>query len=290
MATSLPAQAGSKVLLHADGAFVPFSWHHLNQWQIQWVPMTMIVVVALLYLAGVRHATSWPAQRTWCFLGGLVVTTLATQSVVGVYDGDLFADHMIQHLMLIMMAAPLFALGAPLDLFRTVGPRCEALVDSAPMKLVLHPVVAFVLYAVFIPVAHLSGLFNLTLTHELIHDNEHLLFLIVGYLLFRQAFGVESGVTLNPGLRFIYVMAAVPVDTFTGLALAMQTRNSFPAYNGLGRSQSAIVSDIHLGGAIMWIGGDALMLLTLIPIVVTWVRYETAHTKVLDAELDAQGL
>ncbi len=274
----------------ADGALAPFSWHHLNQWQIQLVPLIMILVGAACYLAAARRAHNWPLRRVGYFFAALVVTTLATQSVVGVYDGNLFADHMIQHLMLIMIAAPLFALSAPLDLLCELGSLAQRVVSSPPMKIILHPIFAFVLYAVFIPISHLSGLFNLTLTHELIHDNEHLLFLLVGYLLFRQAFGVERGVTLNPGLRFIYVMAAVPVDTFTGLALAMQSKNPFAAYDHLGRSRAAVLSDLHLGGAIMWIGGDALMLLALIPIVVTWVRYETARTIVLDALLDEQGI
>ena len=84
-------------------------------------------------------------------------------------------------------------------------------------------------------------------------------------------------------------MAAVPVDTFTGLSLAMESHNPFPAYNGIA-SQSSILGSVHLGGAIMWIGGDALMLLSCIPIAIMWVRYETVKTKELDAILDAQGI
>ena len=267
-----------------------FSWHDLNQWEFQWVPLVMIVVAGLLYAAAVRHTSSWPRRRSVCFAAGLLSTALATQSIVGVYDRNLFSDHMIQHLMLIMIAAPLFALSAPLDLARTTGSWAQSVLNSAPARVVLNPIVAFALYACFIPISHLSGLFNLALTHEFVHDNEHLLFIVVGYLLFRQAFGVEQDVRLNPGLRLVYVMAAVPVDTFTGLALAMQTRNQFSGYEHLGRSPQAVLNDLHLGGAIMWIGGDALMLLALIPITVTWVRYETARTKVIDAELDELGI
>jgi cytochrome c oxidase assembly factor CtaG len=50
------------------------------------------------------------------------------------------------------------------------------------------------------------------------------------------------------------------------------------------------LSNIKLGGGIMWIGGDALMLLACIPIAVMWVKWETIRTKELDAILDAQGL
>ena len=54
--------------------------------------------------------------RTAAFIAGLIVTFIATQSVIGTYDMEYFSDHMIQHLLLIMVAAPLFALSAPLDL------------------------------------------------------------------------------------------------------------------------------------------------------------------------------
>jgi cytochrome c oxidase assembly factor CtaG len=91
----------------------------------------------------------------------------------------------------------------------------------------------------------------------------------------------------------VYVMAAVPVDTFTGLALAMSSTNPFPTYRGsspTGSTTASILNNIHLGGAIMWIGGDALMLLACIPIAVAWVKWETVRTKELDRELDAQGI
>jgi uncharacterized membrane protein len=50
------------------------------------------------------------------------------------------------------------------------------------------------------------------------------------------------------------------------------------------------LSNIRLGGAIMWIGGDALMLLACIPISIMWVKWETIRTRELDAILDAQGI
>ncbi len=286
----LPLHSSLRHLLLYIDAPAAFSWRHLNQWEVQWVPMLMILVAGVIYFALAKRAGNWPARRSLMFLLALVTSMLATQSVVGVYDRRLFADHMIQHLMLIMIAAPLFALSAPLDLLRLSANWVARLLDSAAAKVILHPLVAFAIYAIFIPISHLSGLFNLTLTHEFIHDNEHLLFIIVGYLFFRQALGVERGVDLNPGLRLVYVMAAVPVDTFTGLALAMQSRNPFSGYAHRGRSLQAVLSDLHLGGSIMWIGGDALMLLALIPITVTWVRYETVRTRAIDAELDELGI
>ena len=116
----------------------------------------------------------------------------------------------------------------------------------------------------------------------------------MGYLFFRAAFGLERGATIHRGLRLVFVMAAVPVDTFTGLALVMSHEPPFPRLRRdvapWVRRPASILANVHLGGAIMWIGGDALMLLACIPIAVAWVNWETVRTRELDAQLDAQGL
>ena len=271
-----------------------FSWRHLNLWHLGAVPLILLIGAGVLYAWAARRATAWPR---WCgvmFLCALVVTFVATESVIGYFDMEYFSDHMVQHLLLIMVAAPFFALSRPLDLlYEVCTTHVRSFLDGDVMKAVTHPLFAFILYFVFIPVTHLTGLFNLMLEHEWIPHLEQVGFLVVGYLFFRAAFGLERGFTLHPGLRLVFVMAAVPVDTFTGLALNMTTHDPFPSYltsSPLGSTKSSILANVHLGGAVMWIGGDALMLLACIPIAVAWVRWETVRTKELDAELDAQGL
>ena len=271
-----------------------FTWRHLIQWHLGVIPLALLLGAGLIYFQAARRTPSWPRQRTIWFLLGLVVTFIATESVIGVFDMAYFSDHMIQHLLLIMVAAPLFALSAPLDLAYEVGSaRLRRFFDGRVMQLVTHPLVAFACYFVFIPLTHLTGLFNLMMQYEWVHHVEQIGFLVVGYLFFRAAFGRERGPTIHPGLRLVFVMAAVPVDTFTGLALAMSSHNPFPRYAQMsptGSTRTSILANIHLGGAIMWIGGDALMLLACIPIAVTWVRWETVRTRELDAVLDAQGI
>ena len=185
---------------------------------------------------------SWSTARTSSFVAGIVVTFLATQSVLGVYDMVLFTDHMIQHLLLIMVAAPLFAASAPLDLasasLRGAAKRAvDGFIDGPVGSVVLHPVFGFAAYAAFIPATHLSGLMNLTMEHLWLHHLEQIAFLVVGYLFFRHVFGIERGPrTLHPGLRLVFLMVAVPIDTFTGLALSMTSHNPFPVYNTFHRA------------------------------------------------------
>jgi putative copper resistance protein D len=155
---------------------------------------------------------------------------------------------------------------------------------------VAHPVVDFIAYAVLIPLAHLTSLYNATLTNEQLHNSEHLAFLVVGYLFWRHVVAIEpSRHPLHPGVRLLYLALAVPVDTFTGLALAMAKSNPFPAYDALHRTwPPSILTDIHIGGSIMWVGGDTLMLLAMVPVAVQWMRDEEAKAIEIDRQLDAE--
>jgi putative copper resistance protein D len=275
-----------------------FSWHHLNEWQLNWPALVTFALLAVGYALRVRRLNqrgiTWSPWCSVAFASGLIVSFLATESVIGVYDMSYLSFHMIQHLLLIMVAAPLFALSRPFDLLGlSGGAGAQRFLASRGMRVLMHPITGFAAYFVFIPVAHLSGLFTLMMQHIAVHHAEQIAFDVIGYLFFRVAFGAEQGRTLHPGLRLLFVMAAVPVDTFTGLALMMSNHLPFEGYLATmppGTSFSAALANVHLGGAIMWIGGDALMLLACIPVVVQWVRWETKETKRTDAALDALGL
>ena len=272
----------------------PFSWDHVNRWDLGVIPIILLLCAALIYAQYVRRTPMWPRVRSVCFALGLLVTFLATQSFLGTYDMEYFSVHMVQHLLLIMVAAPLFALSAPLDLAYDAGSATmRRWLDSPLMARITHPLFAFALYFLFIPLTHLTGFMNLMMQHMWIHHLEQIAFIVVGYLFFRAAFGLERGFKLHPGLRLVYVMAAVPVDTFTGLVLSMSSRVPFSNYAAMAPTGSTAMwrlSNIKLGGGIMWIGGDALMLLACIPISVMWVKWETVRTRELDAILDAQGI
>lgn len=283
----------------ADVAPPPL-WNHLGATDIEVIPTAMILVALGLYLYGARRVGQldpgrpWSSRRTVAFGGAMAVVFVAVETFIGVYDDSLFFDHMIQHLLLIMVAAPLVAMGAPLELLRrsTTGGLHRYVaraLDSKVAEVVGHPITAYVLYGVLIPATHLTSLYNYTLTHPFVHDNEHLAFLVVGYLFWRPVVGIEpSRHPLSPGLRLVYLMLAVPVDTFCGMALVFTGHEIFPAYQTLRRSWGpSLVSDLHVGGAIMWVGGDMLMIVAMIPVVVLWLRSEDERTRRIDAELDA---
>ena len=287
----------------ADAGLSPLRGSQLFVTQFDFVPVAMIVAALVLYLWRVRRNNAlhprhpWPVGKTVAWLGALFTTSVAIFSFVGVYDGELFWDHMVQHLILIMVAAPLFAVASPLRLaFCSTSGTAHLVVTeglrSRVAKLFGNPIVAFVLYAVVIPISHLTVWYNYTLTQESVHNAEHLVFLLVGYLFWRQIFGNDPNAhRLHPALQFFYLFMAIPIDTFTGLSLAGATREMFPAYLATHRTWGlSYVVDLHVGGDIMWVVGDTLMLWPMIPVALRWMHLEERKAVRIDRELDAQAL
>ena len=201
---------------------------------------------------------------------------------------------MVQHLLLIMVAAPLFAISSPIDLSwrASTGPlheRFTGVLRSRAASVLGHPGVAFVAYAVLIPLTHLTVWYNYTLEHPAIDDVEHLIFLGLGYLFWRQIFGSDPNrYRLHPALKFGYLFLAIPIDTFTGLSLDQRSHEMFPAYLAFHRTWGpSLVDDLHIGGVLMWVAGDTLMLWPMIPVALGWMHLEERKAVRIDRQLDA---
>lgn len=286
------------VAVEPGAVVAPLTWHRLGA--VRFDPVTVVLVVlAVLYAVGVRRfaelhpGAGWSIRRSAAFFGGVAVAVVAVDSVIGVYDVVLFYDHMIQHLMLIMIAAPLLAMGAPVDLLEraTTGSThraAQAALGSRVAEVVAHPIVDFILYAVLIPVAHLTSFFNTAVTTPAVDNGEQLAFLGIGYLFWRHVVAIEpSRHRLIPPIRLVYLALAIPVDTFTGLTLASTSHSLFPALVAIHRDWGpSPVLDLHTGGAIMWVGGDTLMLFGMIPCAILWMRYEERRAAEIDRQLD----
>ena len=266
----------------------PFGWEPaISRWQFAPVVTGFVAIAAGLYLWGAvrvgrRHpARPWPLWRTGMFLGGLAVVVLATQSGIGSYDDLLFWDHMIQHLMLIMIAPPLLIIGQPVTLLLHASRNplhtwAKRVVRSRVVSFLTWPVLGFLGYAGAIVAAHLTGLANLVETSETVHNAEHAAFLLVGYLFFLPILGREPiRWRLSYPARFVILVLVMPVDTFTGLVLGYGNAGT-PGVSAGPRPPWApgSVQDLHWGGAIMWVGGDAIMFGLMMLVFLAWSRDE----------------
>lgn len=262
----------------------PFGWQAvLSHWQSAPVVTTCAVLAGGLYLWGVirvarRHpARPWPAWRTGMFLGGLAVVVLALQSGIGSYDDVLFWDHMIQHLLLVMVAPPLLILGQPITLLMHASRNplhtwVKRVVRSPVASFLTWPVFGFVAYAAAIVVAHLTGLANLTARNPAAHEVEHVAFLIIGYLFLLPIVGSEPiKWRLSYPTKLVLLFLVMPVDTFTGLVISYGNAGTpgLPAGPRPGWAGSAL-GDLHAGGAVMWVGGDGIMFVLMMVVFLMW--------------------
>ncbi|HKD87530.1 MAG TPA: cytochrome c oxidase assembly protein [Streptosporangiaceae bacterium] len=261
----------------------------LTHWQFAPIVTAAVVVSVGLYLWGVirvarRHpARPWPAWRTTAFLGGMLVLVLATQSGIGTYDDLLFYDHMVQHLMLLMVAPPLFIAGQPLTLLLHASRNplhtwVKRVLRSPVASFLTWPVFGAIAYALAVLAAHLSSLAIYFERSQAAHDAEHVLFVIVGYLFYLPLIGREPiKWRLSYPVRFVTLVLLMPVDTFTGLALGYGSANSPGAPTGPRPAWApSPVSDLHLGGALMWIGGDGIMFVLMMLVFLMWSRDDRA--------------
>jgi cytochrome c oxidase assembly factor CtaG len=271
----------------APGAEVPAptAGRVLLGWSPDPLATALLVAAAVLYLQGrrrlVARGVAWPAQRTGCFLGGLAALALALLSPLEAYDTVLFSVHVVQHMLLTMVAAPLLALGAPATLaLRAAGAtsrrRIVRVLHSPPVRVLGHPLVAWVLFTLSLYALYFSPLFELSLRNRLVHDLVHLHFLGAGLLFWWPVVGVDPTRWRLPHIaRLLFVFLMVPFHAFLGVAIMNSGRLLAPSLAAFRRSWGPTpLADQQAGGAILWGAGDLVALGAVLGILVAWASYE----------------
>ncbi len=217
-------------------------------------------------------------------VGAVVVAAIALVGPMAGYAHELFWVHMVQHLLLTLLVAPLFVAGAPLTavLRMSSGARRRSLarlLRSRLLGVVTHPVVAWMVFAVVMWVTHFSPLYELALQNELVHVAEHGLYLAAAVLFWMPVIGADpiSRRRLAHPARLAYLVAALPVQSFLGLALYSSSRPLYAQYPDL--------SDQRLGALIMWIGGDFVFVVALALSTAAWMRADRLEARRLDRSL-----
>jgi cytochrome c oxidase assembly factor CtaG len=262
----------------------PFNWTEAaTNWQFAPIVTAFTALLAAGYLWGVvrvkrRHPRRpWPLRRTIPFFLGLLVIDLATQSGIGTYDDTLFWDHMVQHLMLLMVAPPLLVLGQPVTLLlhasrNPLHTGVKKFIRSRPITWITWPPLGVAAYAAVVVGTHLTSFYSLVVEHDAIHEAEHVLYLIVGYLYFLPLLGKEPiKWKVSYPLRLFLLFIAMPVDAFTGVVLGSYQTYPFAPMQPRSWGPSP-VNDLHEGGAVMWIGGAAIMFAVIMMTFFQWTK------------------
>lgn len=298
IALGIPAVA----LAHGPAAGTPTFPAVLLEWRLDPLPIAGIMLAALAYRVGVRavaarHPANPPARwREGAFLLGLAAIALALVSPIEAYEGQLFSVHMVQHLLLELVAAPLLLAGAPMTLLlRAARPGQRRVLlralHSLPVKVIAFPLVAWLLFAAVNWGWHFSTLYDQALEDEALHYLQHATFMVAALLFWWPIVGADPVPWRLPHpVRLFYLFLAMPQNSFLGVAIMSAGSVLYPHYLTNRRAWGpSPIDDQALGGILMWVGGDIAFLVGMAVVVVMWVRHEDRRTARLDARLDAQG-
>jgi cytochrome c oxidase assembly factor CtaG len=271
-------------------------------WSFEPMVAIPILAAALSWVVAVRRvnarhpANRVPVLRSVAFLGGLAAVALALMSGIERYDTILFSVHMVQHLLLTLVAPPLLALAAPITLLLRVASAdvrrgwILPVLHSRLVRMVSFPVVAGVVFAGVMWASHFSPLFNAALEDPLLHDLEHGLYLGAGLLFWWPVIGADPAPwRMSHPVRALYVFVQMPQNTFLAVALLSAGAPLYSHYATLTRSWGPTpLADQQTAAGIMWLAGDLLFLIAVMGLVAAWFRHEERQTARADRQADAQ--
>jgi cytochrome c oxidase assembly factor CtaG len=252
--------------------------------------------LALVRRIGRHHPSSpVPGFRTAAFLGGLAVIAVALLSGIERYDTTLFSVHMGQHLLLMLVAAPLIALAAPVtQILRAASPGVRRRVllpvlHSTVARVLGHPVVAWLAFTLVVWASHFSPLFDLALENEGVHTAEHVAFLAAGLLFWWPVVAADPAPRrLSHPVRALYLLLQMPPSSFLGMAILFAATPLYPHYASLGSPYGIDpLADQQLAGGIMWLAGDVVLIGAILAVVAAWMRHEERDAPAAERRADA---
>ena len=244
----------------------------LLAWSFDPLPITAVGFAAVVYLRAVRvvnaaHPRSRvPRRRVVAWLAGLTAIALALQSPIDRYESSLLSVHMIQHMLLQFVAAPLLLLGAPVTLaLRVASPNVRAallaFLHGRVVRVITHPIVAWSTFAAVNWFWQFSPAYDAALELDTIHYLQHATFLTAALLFWWPIAGVDPAPNKTPyPARVLYLTMTIPQTSFFGVTLMNTSPDMYPHYATLVRNWGPSLSeDVAAAGSFMW-GGGAMKL------------------------------
>jgi putative copper resistance protein D len=278
-----------------------FGWTTVfTQARFELAPTCFLLVAAGFYWLGLRRLSTrgdgWPIGRSVGFGAGLLVIAVATVSGLAAYDDDLFGAHMVQHMLLSMVAPVFLALGAPVTLALRTLPRrgrraLLTVLHSRVARVLTFPVLPWVLFVGSPFALYFSSWYPATLDNRALHELLHAHLLLVGCLFFWPMVGIDP----LPGragypLRILLLSATLPFHAFLGIAIlsvgdggtGLIAASHYLPLHGLHGS----VFQQQVAGGALWASGDLVGVLFLGVVLVQWMRASEREAEREDRRLD----
>ena len=261
----------------------------LASWQLPLLPLATALLAGIIYVRGWQALRAQlPARftraRLAAFLAGLAVVFLAVASPIDAFANLLLRVHMLQHVLLTMVAPPLLWLGAPaLPLLRGLptgvakrglGPFLAWPPLLTAARAVVHPVVAWLALVAATLLWHLPGPYQLALRDPDWHQLEHACFLVAGLLFWFPV--VQPYPSRAHWPRWAMVPYLLLADVQNTLLAALFVFADRPLYAAYAAAPALTTLDAHAdqaaAGALMWVAGSAAYLIAAAAIVIEWLN------------------
>lgn len=264
------------------------------------VPLLLVLLTGGLYWLGAKRTRTpgWKRavgrarvsrehRRTIAFVAGLVTVAFALGEPIDGLADELFWVHMVQHVLLLVVAAPLIVLGAPwmalwrafpLGLRRPVAGGLARGGWAAPLRGIARlcglPVAAFVLMNADILAWHLPAAYDLTLRSNAAHYAEHATFLLLGVIGWAQVIDsppYRSRLSL-PG-RGVFALGSMIAGWLLALPMAFAAKPWYAHYAGLHHRPGGIsaIADQYLAAGVMWVPASIPWSLGVFWLIYLWV-------------------
>lgn len=243
-----------------------------------WYPSVLggVLVLLGLYLAATRLR---PSPRFTWFVLGLLTIVLALLSPLDILSEEyLFSAHMIQHLLLVLVAPPLLLAGLP------EPPVRQLMARKIPGRIegwLGYPLVAWILGIGTLWIWHLPALYAETLADERVHIAEHLSFLVTGTIFWWPLIGPAASQALNTFFALVYLFTAALANSILGIIFTFAPTLIYTGYQSPDDTLRILpllretwgltpLLDQQLGGLIMWVGGGLIFLLAMLAVLMRW--------------------
>jgi cytochrome c oxidase assembly factor CtaG/cytochrome c2 len=231
-----------------------------------------------------RRRSTWAPARAAAFALGVAALLVALSPPLDAQADERLSAHMVQHLLLTLVAAPLLVAGAPVALVLRALPRHAArhltrVLRSPAGRLGTHPLLAWSLLPALMLATHLTGLYEYALGHPQAHAAEHAAYLAAALLFWLPALGGEPlWRRLGAVGRLLYLLLAMPAMAAPGIVLSLDQHVRYSSYG----SGAAALADQRAAGTIMWVAGSVLA--AGLTVLAAWLALEQEERRALARE------
>jgi putative membrane protein len=239
-------------------------------WATEPALIAPVAIVGVAYAAGSLRMRTRHRQPILWFTIGWIVLALALLSPLHELSERLFAAHMAQHELLMVVAAPLLILGRPsIALLWSLPRRLRGGVGRV-MRLRIRPLEAWLVHAIVIWLWHVPALFESTLRSDVMHGLQHASFLGSALVFWSAIMRPRRRASL--GLSIIYLFTTAVHTSVLGALMTFARAPWYAAYASTAVAAGfSPAEDQQLAGLIMWIPASAAYLIAAVIVIRRWL-------------------